>query len=180
MRRRKKASPVKKLALSNNIPVFAPASLKSEEARIELKALNPGVIVVIDYGLILPSDILDVPPYGCINLHGSLLPFYRGAAPIQRCMMNGDEKTGVTVMYMNEKLDEGDIILKKEILVSEDEDFLALSEKLSHLGSEMIVCILKDLSDGKKLNRIAQDHAIATLAPKIKKSELFYLLDYTQ
>ena len=124
--------------MSKNIKVYQPQKVKENEEFIsEIKELNPEIICVVAYGKILPKEILDIPKYGCINLHGSILPKYRGAAPIQWAVLNGDKTTGVTTIYMNEKMDEGDMILKEEIEIEEYETTGELWNRLSSIGAEL-------------------------------------------
>ena len=161
------ASPVKRLALKNNIPVFTPESIRKDyETVLDYK---PDLIVTCAYGKIVPKEILDYPKYGCINIHASLLPKYRGAAPIQWALINGEEKTGVTLMYMDEEMDTGDIIDKVEYKIQKDDDVGTLHDTLSKLGSELL---LKNLSNivGNKVNRIKQDNNLATYAPMIERN----------
>lgn len=156
------ASPVKEYALEKNIPVYQPLKVKNNAEFIEeIKALNPDVICVVAYGKILPKELLDIPKLGCINVHGSLLPKYRGAAPIQWAVINGEKKTGITTMYMDVGMDTGDMILKKEVQIGEDETTGELWEKLSKLGGELLVDTVKLIEDGK--------------APREKQSEEFTL-----
>ena len=125
------ATPVKEFAIEKNLPVFQPEKVKKNEEFInEIKSLNPDIICVVAYGKILPKEILDIPQYGCINVHASLLPKYRGAAPIQWSVLNGDKETGVTTMYMDIGIDTGDMILKTEIPIAEDETGESLHDKL--------------------------------------------------
>ena len=135
-------TPVKECALAHNIEVFQPLSLRKgedgEKSLKILKSLSPDCIVVVAYGQILPKSVLDTPKYGCINVHASLLPRYRGAAPIQRCIMEGEKVTGVTTMYMAEGLDTGDMILKEEIPITEDMTGSILHDKLSETGARLI------------------------------------------
>lgn len=137
--------PVKELALHHNIPVYQPDSLKTEDIAKTLRDLKPDVIVVVAYGKILPKSILEIPPLGCINIHASLLPKYRGAAPIQWSIINGDTVTGVTSMYMAEGLDTGDMIQKEEIEILPDETAGQLHDRLSHAGSRVLSQTLKDI-----------------------------------
>ena len=143
------ASPVKEFALEKGIKVFQPEKVRNNEEFIsEIKALKPDVICVVAYGKILPKQILDIPPKGCINVHGSLLPKYRGAAPIQWAVLNGDEKTGITTMYMAAGMDTGDMILKEEVEIGKDETTGELWEKLSKIGAKLLVKTLKQIEDG--------------------------------
>ena len=128
-------NPVKEFAISKNINVYQPIKVrKNEEFIEEIKKINPDLICVVAYGKILPKEILDIPKYGCINVHASILPKYRGAAPIQWAVINGDKTTGVTTMFMDEGMDTGDILLKEETAISDDETTGELWEKLSKIG----------------------------------------------
>ncbi len=163
------ASPVKQYAEENEIPVIQPKTIKGNSEFIEkIKELNPDVICVVAYGKILPKEILDIPKYGCINVHGSLLPKYRGAAPIQWAVLNGDKVTGVTTMYMNEGMDTGDIILKEEVEIGEDETTGELWERLSKLGGNLLVETLKQIENGTA-PREKQGNDFTT-APMLTKS----------
>ena len=142
-------SPVKEYALDKDIKVFQPEKIKNNPEFIEqIKSLNPDVICVVAYGKILPKEILDIPKYGCINVHASLLPKYRGAAPIQWSILNGDKKTGVTTMYMDEGMDTGDIILQKEVEIDEDETTGELWDELAEVGGDLLVETLKKVEEG--------------------------------
>lgn len=140
--------PVKETALSHGIPVFQPKRIRDPQCVEELKKYGADVIVVIAFGQILPKEILEMTPYGCINVHASLLPKYRGAAPIQWAIIEGETVTGVTTMQMDEGLDTGDMILKKEVSVSEDETGESLHDKLAAAGAELCVETLKAVEDG--------------------------------
>lgn len=142
-------SPVKEFAIQKNIPVFQPEKVrKNNEFIDEIKKINPDVICVVAYGKILPKEILDIPHLGCINVHGSLLPKYRGAAPIQWAVLNGDKTTGITTMYMDEGMDTGDMILKQEVEIGENETTGELWERLSKIGGELLVETLKQIEQG--------------------------------
>ena len=160
---------VKVCAQRLNIPVYQPASMRSDEAFEQLAALNPDVIVVAAYGQILPKSVLDLPVYGCVNIHGSLLPKYRGASPIQQAVLNGDRVTGVTTMLMDVGLDTGDILLTKETEIGENETSAELFDRLSVLGGELITETLDALESGTVTPR-KQDEALATHTTKIDKS----------
>jgi len=160
--------PVKELAMKNNLPVFQPDSLKNTESFELLKGLNPELIVVVAYGKILPKNILYIPKYGCINVHGSLLPKYRGAAPIQFAIINGDEKTGVTTMFMDEGMDTGDMLLKEEIKIEDEDTSESLYSKLSKLGSELLIKTLNKLQKGE-LNPQKQNELGATYSKILTK-----------
>ena len=153
-------TPVKEFALEKNIPIYQPLKVRNNTEFIEeMKELNPDVICVVAYGKILPKEILDIPEKGCINVHGSLLPKYRGAAPIQWAVLNGEKTTGVTTMYMDIGMDTGDMILKKEVSIGEDETTGELWNRLSKIGGEILVDTLKLIENGK--------------APREKQGEAF-------
>ena len=142
-------SPVKEFAVSKNLPVYQPLKIKKNEEFInQIRKLEPDFICVVAYGKILPQELLDIPKYGCINVHGSLLPKYRGAAPIQWAVLNGEKTTGVTTMYMDAGMDTGDMILKEEVMIGEDETTGELWERLSNIGGELLVKTLKDIENG--------------------------------
>lgn len=144
------ASPVKEYAVLKNIPIYQPEKVKNNTEIIKtIQDLNPDVICVVAYGKILPKEILDIPKLGAINVHGSLLPQYRGSAPIQWAVLNGDEITGITTMYMDEGMDTGDIILKQEVEIGEDETTGELWEKLADIGGKLLVETLKQIEEGK-------------------------------
>lgn len=160
--------PVKGFAIEHNIDVYQPEKVKGNEEFVqEIKKLNPDLICVVAYGKILPKEILDIPPYGCINVHGSLLPKYRGAAPIQWAVLNGDTVTGVTTMYMDVGMDTGDMILKEEVTIGEDETTGELWERLSKIGGELLVKTIKQIED-KTAPRIPQGNDY-TMAPMLSK-----------
>lgn len=143
------ASPVKEFALEKGLTVYQPEKVRKNEEFIEkIKSLNPDVICVVAYGKILPKEILEIPKYGCINVHGSLLPKYRGAAPIQWAVLNGDKETGVTTMYMDVGMDTGDMILKEKVEVGEDETTGELWDRLSKIGAKLLVETLKQIEEG--------------------------------
>ncbi len=168
------ATPVKECASAHGIEVFQPLSLRKgedgEKSPEILHRLSPDCIVVVAYGQILPKSVLDIPKYGCINVHASLLPRYRGAAPIQRCIMEGERVTGVTTMYMAEGLDTGDMILKEEIPVAEDMTASALHDKLSESGARLICETLSLLEQGKA-PRTPQSDENTCYAGMIKKED---------
>ncbi len=169
-------SPVKKRALENDISVFQPEDINKVESINRLKELSPDVIVVVAYGQILSKEILDMPPFGCINVHASLLPKYRGSGPLHRAIINGEDKTGITTMYMGEGLDTGDKILKEEIGITEDETVGTLHNELAELGAEVLIKTL-NLINKDKAPRTPQDDRKATYAQKIEKAE--GLIDWT-
>lgn len=162
--------PTKVLADSLGIPVLQPTKIKTEEFHNGLLTYRPDLIVVAAYGRILPKPILELAPMGCINVHGSLLPLYRGAAPIQWSVLNGEKETGVTIIQMNEGMDTGDILLKAVIETEPDETSGSLYEKLAVLGSETLLKAIRGLQDGT-LIPVSQDHELATVAPMLKKDD---------
>lgn len=159
---------VKEAALKLNLPVYQPVRVKEPDFIQKVRDLNPEVIVVAAFGQILPKNLLDIPPYGCINVHASLLPKYRGAAPIQAAIINGEKETGVTIMYMDVGLDTGDMILQEKITISEDETGGSLSEKLGILGAKLLVKTLDMLKGGTAV-RIPQDNTQATYVKMMDK-----------
>ena len=162
------ASPVKEFAIEKNIPVYQPEKVRNNQEFIdEIKKLNPDVICVVAYGKILPQELLDIPKLGCINVHGSLLPKYRGAAPIQWAVLNGDKTTGITTMYMDAGMDTGDMILKQEVEIGENETTGELWDKLTKIGGELLVKTL-DLIEQGKAPREKQGEEY-TMAPMLKK-----------
>ncbi|MBP5198358.1 MAG: methionyl-tRNA formyltransferase [Lachnospiraceae bacterium] len=162
-------TPVKEVALAHNIPVMQPVKIKAKEAVEELKKYEADVYVVAAFGQILSKEILDIPRLGCLNIHASLLPKYRGASPIQNVIIHGEEKTGVTIMQMNEGLDTGDMLYTKEIAISDDDTFETLHDKLMVLGGEAITEMLPLLEEGK-ITPVKQDDTLSCYAPLIKKS----------
>ncbi len=169
-------SPVKQLALQHGIPVFQPQTLKALEAQQELAALDADVMVVAAYGLILPKAVLDMPKLGCLNIHASLLPRWRGAAPIQRAIQAGDAETGITIMQMDVGLDTGDMLLKSSCAITPADTTQLLHDKLAELGAHAIVEALDKLEKGA-LQPEPQDNGLATYAAKITKAEA--LLDWS-
>lgn len=165
-------TPVKKCAEEYGIPVFQPLSLrKGEDAEMSMKALreiSPELIIVVAYGQILPKEILELPKYGCINIHASLLPEYRGAAPIQRCILDGKTKTGVTSMMMEEGLDTGDMLIKKELEIGRNETASELHDRLSEIGAEVLLETVKAIENGN-LSPVKQDDSLSTYAKMITK-----------
>ncbi|MGN5161096.1 methionyl-tRNA formyltransferase [Aeromonas dhakensis] len=164
------ASPVKELALAHDLPVYQPASLRKEEAQAELAALGADLMVVVAYGLILPKVVLDTPRLGCINVHGSLLPRWRGAAPIQRSIWAGDAETGVTIMQMDVGLDTGAMIHKVSCPIAADETSASLYDKLAELGPQALVDTINAMAAGN-IAAEAQDDALANYAEKLSKEE---------
>ena len=164
------ASPVKELALAHALPVYQPASLRNEEAQAELAALGADLMVVVAYGLILPKAVLDTPRLGCLNVHGSLLPRWRGAAPIQRAIWAGDAETGVTIMQMDVGLDTGAMIRKVSCTIASDETSASLYDKLAELGPQALVDTLDAMAAGNTAAEV-QDDALANYAQKLSKEE---------
>ena len=164
------ASPVKELALAHDLPVYQPASLRNEAAQAELAALGADLMVVVAYGLILPKAVLDTPRLGCINVHGSLLPRWRGAAPIQRSIWAGDAETGVTIMQMDVGLDTGAMIRKVTCPIASDETSASLYDKLAGLGPQALVDTLDAMAAGATAAE-PQDDALANYAEKLSKEE---------
>ena len=162
--------PVKVYALEHGLTVLQPEKLRRPEAVAELKACAPDLIVTAAYGQILPRDVLELPPRGCVNVHGSLLPRYRGGAPIQRAIMNGETVTGVTLMYMAEGLDTGDMIAKVEVPIEEEDTAGTMFEKLGKAGAELLRRWLPALLDGTA-PRTPQDEALATYAPNLTRDD---------
>ena len=164
------ASPVKKLALATGLPVFQPASLKNEQAQAELATLGADVMIVVAYGLILPQEVLDAPRRGCLNVHASLLPRWRGAAPIQRAIEAGDAQTGITIMQMDAGLDTGDILATVSCTIGPDTSAASLHDELATLGGPLLLQVLQDLP-GYQGRRQEQSEDGATYASKILKPE---------
>lgn len=162
--------PVKEFAIKNNLNYIQPENLKEPSFLEKIKQLQPELIIVSAYGKILPSELLNLPKYGCINIHASLLPKYRGAAPIQAAILNGDSSTGISIMKMNEKMDEGDIIMQEEIKLTGKETAPILSNQLSELGAILLLKAIELISKNK-VQYLPQDHSKATYARKIKKED---------
>ena len=161
--------PVKEVALEAGLPVLQPQRARDEGFIDELKALNPDIILVAAYGKLLPKAILDMPKFGCINVHASLLPKYRGASPIQWAVLNGDEKSGVTIMHMAEEMDTGDIILTEEVVLSKDETAGSLHDKLAEIGGPLLISAMDALETGRA-PRIRQNHEEATYVKMLEKT----------
>ncbi|MGB3212732.1 MAG: methionyl-tRNA formyltransferase [Desulforhopalus sp.] len=162
--------PTKVLAESFGIPVLQPTKIKTEEFRNGLLTYRPDLIVVVAYGRILPQSLLELAPMGCINVHGSLLPRYRGAAPIQWSVINGEEETGITVIQMDEGMDTGDILLKAAIRTEPNETAGSLFDKLAVLGSTTLLKVIRGLQEGT-ITPVSQNHDQATIAPMLKKDD---------
>ncbi len=165
-----KASEVKELALANNLPVIQPASLKDESTQQSLADLKPDLMIVVAYGLILPKKVLDIPTHGCINVHGSILPKWRGAAPIQRAIWAGDKQTGVTIMQMDEGLDTGDILSIETLDIMPDDTSANLYAKLAELGPKALTYYVVNRS---QFTATKQDDNQATYAAKLSKEEAY-------
>ena len=168
--------PVKVAALDAGLPVYQPATLRDESFLELLDELAPDLIAVVAYGKILPKSVLDFPRFGCINVHGSLLPEYRGAAPMQRAIIDGKPTTGITTMYMAEGLDTGDMLLREELTIETDDNFESIHDKLGEMGASLLVKTVEGLAKGC-IVRVPQDDAKATYAAKIEKADC--LLDFS-
>lgn len=165
-----KSSPVKQKALESNIPVFQPVSLKEKAAQEELKALGADLMVVAAYGLLLPAAVLEMPRLGCINIHASLLPRWRGAAPIQRAILAGDKKTGISIMQMDEGLDTGDVLSVAECEITSQETGSSLHDALMALGAKTLLFVLPEIVAGTCAG-VKQDDSDACYAAKLTKAE---------
>lgn len=169
--------PVKELAVAHGIPVLQPVKVRHPEAIEEIRALNPDLIVVVAFGQILPKALLDIPGKGCVNVHASLLPRYRGAAPLNWCIINGETESGVTTMLMDVGLDTGDMLLKAVTPIDPDEDTSSLHDRLSVLGAELLAQTI-DLAAKDMLEPEKQDDALTCYAPMMKKED--GLIDWTR
>ncbi len=161
-------SPVKELALEYGIEVFQPVKIRAEENVEKLRSIKADIYIVAAFGQILSEEILNIPKYGCVNIHASLLPKYRGAAPIQWCILNGETKTGVTIMQMDKGVDTGDILLQKEIAIDKKETGESLFDRLAKLGSTAIIEALDDIEKGRA-KPVKQDESIASHVGMLKK-----------
>ncbi|MFC1588696.1 methionyl-tRNA formyltransferase [Pseudomonadota bacterium] len=168
--RERRPSPVKQKALEHNIPVFQPESLKSEADQNALRDLKPDLMIVTAYGLLLPKAVLEIPRLGCINVHASLLPRWRGAAPIQRAILAGDKQTGITIMQMDVGLDTGDMLATQECEIQSDDTGSSLHDRLMAMGAETLMTMLPDFVAGK-IRPQKQDDALANYASKLSKQE---------
>jgi methionyl-tRNA formyltransferase len=165
------APPVKQSALKLGLPVVQPEKIrKNEEFQAQLRELRPDAIIVVGYGRIIPPWMLALPPYGNINVHASLLPKYRGAAPIQWAIAEGEQVTGVTTMLLNEGLDTGDILLQREMRIEEEDTAVTFAPRLAELGAGLLIETLRGLED-KSITPVPQDDSQATLAPILKKED---------
>ena len=169
--------PVKVYAKAQGIPVYQPTTLRDGAFATELEALAPDVIVVVAYGKILPPYVLGYPKYGCVNVHGSLLPAYRGAAPMQRAIMDGHTETGITTMLMNEGLDTGDMLLTVRVSIGENDNFEDIHDKLGEAGAALLLDTLMGLRKGT-VTPLPQDNSLATYAAKIEKKDC--LIDFRE
>ena len=169
--------PVKVYAEEKGLPVYQPRTLRDEEFADLLRQIDPEVIVVVAFGKILPANVLDYPKYGCVNVHGSLLPAYRGAAPMQRAIIDGCAETGITTMFMDVGLDTGDMLLKKSVAIDLHDTFETVHDKLGECGAELLLRTLALLEKGEILPE-KQDDALATYAAKIEKEDC--LLDFSR
>lgn len=165
------ACPVKELALEQGIPCHQPLTLKQDHTAKILQDYQPDVMVVAAYGLLLPQRILDIPKHGCINVHASLLPRWRGASPIQQALLAGDKQTGISLMQMNRGLDTGDVIVQQGFDITDDDNASTLHDKLADLGGDLTVNYLTQLAAGTTLPKTKQDDTQATHAPKISKED---------
>ena len=163
-------SPVKQFGLDNNIEIIQPKKLKEAEITEKIREINPDLIVVVAYGKIIPKEIIDIPKYGIINVHSSLLPKYRGASPIHSAILNGDKETGVSIMYIEEELDAGDVILKEYCEITEDDTLGTLHDKLKELGAMGLEKTLK-LIEGGNVKAEKQDDTKATFVKPISKEQ---------
>jgi methionyl-tRNA formyltransferase len=163
-------TPIKKVALDKGLEVFQPENINEEESISRMKEFSPDIILVVAYGQILSGDILNIPKIGCINIHGSLLPKYRGAAPVNRAIINGEKETGITFMFMKEKVDAGEIIFQEKIDILADETCGELYYRLSTLSASSLSTLLEKIKSGK-IERIPQDNNLATFARKMNKED---------
>lgn len=162
--------PVKEIALAHQFECLQPESLKEEGIQERVSKLAPDICVVVAYGKIIPSWLLELPPHGCLNIHASLLPRYRGAAPIQRAIMNGEKETGVSIMLLDEGMDTGPVLRQKAVRIAVDDNAGTLYDKLAAVGAELLGEVLDKIQEGK-ITSVPQDDSFATYAPKIEKDE---------
>ena len=168
--------PVKVFAVEHGIPYYQPKTLRGDEFDALLHEIDPEMIVVVAFGKILPENVINYPRYGCINVHGSLLPKYRGAAPMQRAIIDGEKVTGITTMYMDVGLDTGDMLLSREVPIEENDNFEDVHDKLAKCGAELLIETVAAIADGRQ-NRIKQNDADSTYAAKIEKADC--LIDFS-
>lgn len=166
-----KFNPIKEYSLKKNIPIYQPKSLNNEDIKKEIKDLCPDIIVIVAYGKIIPKEIINIPKYHAINLHTSLLPKYRGAAPINGAIINGETESGISVIFITEKLDDGDIILQYKTPISQSDNFLSLHDRLKEMGANALIDTL-DLIEKNKVNPIKQDESLATYIKPFQKDDL--------
>lgn len=170
------ATPVKELALAHGLPVLAPAKIKGTDFHQKLAEFKPDILAVVAYGKILPREVLDVGKFGAINVHASLLPKYRGAAPVQWALIRGERQTGVTLMKLDEGMDTGDMLDTAAVDILEDDDAQSLADMLSMLGADLLIKVLDKAEESGTLQGTPQDHDAATYAPMLKKED--GLLDF--
>lgn len=163
-------SPVKELALKHQLPVFQPVNFKTQESLDELASLKPDLMVVVAYGLLLPESVLNIPTNGCINVHASLLPRWRGAAPIQRAIEAGDTQTGITIMQMDKGLDTGDMLTKASLAINAEDNALVLHDNLANLAPDLLLKTIEQIEQ-QSLKPEKQDDSLATYAQKLSKQE---------
>jgi len=161
-------TPVKEKALELGLEVYQPDSVNEKDTINRLIEINPDVIVVVAFGQILKKDLLNIPKYGCLNIHASILPKYRGAAPINWAIINGEKETGITIMEMDEGLDTGDILKVERIPIEKDDDSISIHDKLSHLGAKLIIQVLEEMRMGK-IEKTPQNHELSSYAPMLSK-----------
>lgn len=162
-------TPTKACAMQLGLPVFQPDSLRNDEVDTMVRDMNPDVFAVVAYGKIIPPNLLNIPKFGAVNVHGSILPKYRGAAPVQWAILNGDSSTGVTTMFLDEKMDTGDIIYSEQTPIGEMETAGDLFERLAEMGARLLVRTMKDIETGKA-PRAKQDERLASYAPPLSKN----------
>lgn len=163
-------SPVKEYALANGLKIYQPQNFKEEEIIDEIRKIQPDLIVVVAYGKILPKEVIDIPKYGIINVHSSLLPKYRGAAPINAALINGDKKSGVSIMYVEEELDAGAVILQEETEITEEDTFLTLHDRLKNIGAVLLLKAIK-LIENNKVEAKKQDEKLVSFVKPFKKED---------
>lgn len=171
-------SPVKEYAISKNLRVYQPDNFRDKEIIESIKKQNPDLIVVVAYGKILPKELIEIPKYGIINVHSSLLPKYRGAAPINAALINGDMKSGVSIMYVEEKLDAGAVLLQKETEIDEQDTFMTLHDRLKEMGAELLEEAIELIKIGK-VNAKEQDETLVTFVKPFKKEDCHINWDNT-
>lgn len=163
-------SPVKEYALANGLKIYQPQNFKEKEIIDEIRKIQPDLIVVVAYGKILPKEVIDIPKYGIINVHSSLLPKYRGAAPINAALINGDKKSGVSIMYVEEELDAGAVILQEETEITEEDTFLTLHDRLKNMGALLLLKAIK-LIENNKVEAKKQDEKLVSFVKPFKKED---------